>query len=95
MAHPTTTPPIITPEPQNGLRIVAISHICKRDENQDTMDYAWNDNGNLLVVADGMGGHSGGSAEMGATNGRVYRKGMVTISRVVPLGFVWPPLAWS
>ena len=56
----TTTPPIIPPTLHNGLRIVAISNICKRSENQDTMEYAWNDDVNLLVVADGMGGHSGG-----------------------------------
>ena len=60
MSHPTTTPSIVSQSPQNGLQVVAISNICKRNENQDTMAYAWGDAGNLLVVADGMGGHSGG-----------------------------------
>lgn len=56
-----TIPPIAPEALQDGLRIVAMSDVgCVREENQDFMGWFSVEGAQLLVVADGMGGHSGG-----------------------------------
>lgn len=53
--------PIVPEEPYEGIRIVAMSDVGKvREENQDFMGWFRVEGQQLLVVADGMGGHSGG-----------------------------------
>jgi serine/threonine protein phosphatase PrpC len=61
MSNRVDVPPIITAEPYLGCSIVALSDVgCVREENQDFMGYARLPDAQVLVVADGMGGHSGG-----------------------------------
>ena len=56
-----TIPPIAPADLRAGCRVVAMSDVgCVRDENQDFMGYFRRGESQLLVVADGMGGHSGG-----------------------------------
>jgi len=57
----TVVPPILPDEPYEGLRVIARSDVgCVREENQDFMGWFVAGPRQLLVVADGMGGHSGG-----------------------------------
>ncbi len=61
MADRVHIPPIAPDEAQDGIRVVAMSDVGRvRDENQDFMGWFRVDDWQLLVVADGMGGHSGG-----------------------------------
>jgi serine/threonine protein phosphatase PrpC len=56
-----TIPPILPTDLRAGCRVVAMSDVgCVRDENQDFMGYFRRGEDQLLIVADGMGGHSGG-----------------------------------
>lgn len=61
MTDRTVVPPILPDEPHEGIRVVARSDVgCVREENQDFMGWFVSGPRQLLVVADGMGGHSGG-----------------------------------
>jgi protein phosphatase len=54
-------PPILPPDLVEGCRVVAMSDVGRqREENQDFMGYVSRGKQQLLIVADGMGGHSGG-----------------------------------
>ena len=54
-------PPILPADLVSGCRVVALSDVGRvREENQDYMGHAVRGSEQLLVVADGMGGHSGG-----------------------------------
>ena len=46
-----------------AMRISQFSHIGQREENQDRCAVFWSDDGNscLMLVADGLGGHTGGA----------------------------------
>jgi serine/threonine protein phosphatase PrpC len=56
-----TIPPIAPADLRAGCRVVAMSDVgCVREENQDFMGYFRRGESQLLIVADGMGGHSGG-----------------------------------
>ena len=56
-----TIPPIVPEALHDGVRVVAMSDVgCVRQENQDFMGWFSVEGAQLLVVADGMGGHSGG-----------------------------------
>ena len=53
--------PIELLEPKADCRVVGVCHVGKvRSENQDFLGHFYADQGHLLVVADGMGGHNGG-----------------------------------
>lgn len=53
--------PIALLEPVADCRVVGVCHVGKvRSENQDFMGHFSANEGHLLVVADGMGGHNGG-----------------------------------
>jgi PPM family protein phosphatase len=61
MSDRTTIPTIAPEELHDGYRVVAMSDVGKvREENQDFMGHFSVEGAQLLVVADGMGGHSGG-----------------------------------
>jgi PPM family protein phosphatase len=56
-----TIPPIVPETLHDGVQVVAMSDVgCVREENQDFMGWFSVEGAQLLVVADGMGGHSGG-----------------------------------
>ena len=56
-----TIQPIVPETLHDGVRVVAMSDVgCVREENQDFMGWFSVEAAQLLVVADGMGGHSGG-----------------------------------
>ncbi|HIA04402.1 MAG TPA: hypothetical protein EYN66_21335 [Myxococcales bacterium] len=56
-----TVPPIHFPEPYLGYLVTCISDVGpSREENQDFMGYVRLPDRQMVVVADGMGGHSGG-----------------------------------
>ncbi|MEC7242632.1 MAG: protein phosphatase 2C domain-containing protein [Myxococcota bacterium] len=53
--------PIELVEPLADCRVVGVCHVGRvRSENQDFMGHFFANEGHLLVVADGMGGHNGG-----------------------------------
>ncbi len=61
MTDRTVVPPILPEEAYEGMQVVARSDVgCVREENQDFMGWFVAGPRQLLVVADGMGGHSGG-----------------------------------
>lgn len=61
MSDRATITPIISDEEHEGCVVVAMSDVGRvRTENEDFMGYVRRSGGQMLVVADGMGGHSGG-----------------------------------